>query len=337
MGDQGLPFLEVVDLKKYFPVQHGLLEQLLSRKQSFVKAVDGVTFSLAKGDIFGLVGESGSGKTTTGRLTIGLIRPTSGKITLDGIELGRLDSNGIRKLRRRMQIIFQDPTASLNPKMRVGDAVADPLKLLESTDGEETRRRVLEIFEYVGLVPAAEIYRRYPQNLSGGQKQRVVIARALVTHPDYVVADEPVAMVDVSVRAQILDVMRGMHTRLGLTYLFITHDLAVAKYLCNRIAIMYLGKIAEMGDTKDVFGLPLHPYTRALLAAVPVPDPSAKRQKTIPRGEIPNAINPPAGCRFNPRCPYATDICRTEEPLLRNVDKSRPNHVAACHWAEKFL
>jgi len=184
-----LSFLEVVDLKKYFPVQHGLLEQLISRTQSCVKAVDGVTFSLAKGDIFGLVGESGSGKTTTGRLTIGLIRPTSGKVTLDGISLGQLDSNGIRKLRRKMQIIFQDPTASLNPKMRVGDAVADPLKLLEFADSEEARRRVLEIFEYVGLVPASEIYRRYPQNLSGGQKQRVAIARALLTHPDYVVAE----------------------------------------------------------------------------------------------------------------------------------------------------
>jgi peptide/nickel transport system ATP-binding protein len=330
-------FLDVVDLKKHFPVQKGLLEQLTTRQLSFVKAVDGVSFALQKGDIYGLVGESGSGKTTTGRLTIGLLQPTSGKVVLDGIEIQRLDGTALRKMRRRMQIIFQDPTASLSPKMRVGEAVADAVKLLEDLDESEAKRRALEMFEYVGLSPARDIFGRYPQNLSGGQKQRVVIARALVTHPAYVVADEPVAMVDVSVRAQILDVMRGMHEKLGLTYLFITHDLAVAKYLCNRIAIMYLGKIAELGDTRDIFSLPLHPYTQALLTAVPVPDPTARREKKIPRGEIPNAINPPSGCRFNPRCPYAQELCRKEEPILRRVDPSRPGHLVACHYAEKFL
>jgi peptide/nickel transport system ATP-binding protein len=329
--------LEVSDLKKYFPVQHGLLEQLTTRHPSFVRAVDGVSFSLAKGDIFGLVGESGSGKTTTGRLTIGLVKPTSGKVVLEGTEIQSLDGTALRKMRTRMQIIFQDPTASLSPRMRVGDAVADALKQLEDAGDSEARRRVLEIFEYVGLSPAHEIYSRYPSNLSGGQKQRVVIARALVTRPEYVVADEPVAMVDVSVRAQILDVMRGMHEKLGLTYLFITHDLAVAKYLCNRVGIMYLGKIVEQGDTKGIFNLPLHPYTQALLAAVPVPDPSSKRDKKIPRGEIPDAINPPPGCRFNPRCPHATEICRKEEPPLREVGPSHAGHLVACHWAEKFL
>jgi peptide/nickel transport system ATP-binding protein len=330
-------FLEVAELKKYFPVQHGLLEQLTTRKQTFVKAVDGVSFSLARGDIYGLVGESGSGKTTTGRLTIGLLKPTSGKVVLDGIEVQKLDGTALRKMRRRMQIIFQDPTASLSPKMKVGDAVADAIRLLEGEGGPKAKKRVLEMFEYVGLTPAREIYGRYPSNLSGGQKQRVVIARALITRPEYVVADEPVAMVDVSVRAQILDVMRGMHDRLGLTYLFITHDLAVAKYLCNKIGIMYLGRIAEQGDTKEIFRLPLHPYTQALLAAVPVPDPSAKKNKNIPHGEIPNAINPPPGCRFNPRCPFATEVCRKEEPPLRKVDPSQPTHLVACHWAEKFL
>jgi peptide/nickel transport system ATP-binding protein len=330
-------FLEVAELKKYFPVQHGLLEQLTTRKQTFVKAVDGVSFSLARGDIYGLVGESGSGKTTTGRLTIGLLKPTSGKVVLDGIEIQKLDGTALRKMRRRMQIIFQDPTASLSPKMKVGDAVADAIRLLEGEGGSKAKKRVLEMFEYVGLTPAREIYGRYPNNLSGGQKQRVVIARALITRPEYVVADEPVAMVDVSVRAQILDVMRGMHDRLGLTYLFITHDLAVAKYLCNKIGIMYLGRIAEQGDTKEIFRLPLHPYTQALLAAVPVPDPSAKKNKNIPHGEIPNAINPPPGCRFNPRCPFATEVCRKEEPPLRKVDPSQPTHLVACHWAEKFL
>jgi peptide/nickel transport system ATP-binding protein len=332
-----LSFLDVSDLKKYFPVQHGFLEQLTTRHHTFVRAVDGVSFSLSKGDIFGLVGESGSGKTTTGRLTIGLVKPTSGDISLEGTSIPKLKPAELRKMRRKMQIIFQDPTASLSPMMKVGDAVADALKLLEDADKSEARKRVLEIFEYVGLTPAAEIYGRYPSNLSGGQKQRVVIARALVTHPEYVVADEPIAMVDVSVRAQILDVMRGMHERLNLTYLFITHDLAVAKYLCNRVAIMYLGKIMEQGDNKEIFSLPLHPYTQALLSAVPVPDPSAKREKKIPHGEIPDAINPPSGCRFNPRCPYATDDCRKEEPILRAADASHPSHLVACHWAEKFL
>jgi peptide/nickel transport system ATP-binding protein len=330
-------FLEVSELKKYFPVQHGLLEQLTTRHPSYVRAVDGVSFTLSKGDIFGLVGESGSGKTTTGRLTIGLIRPTSGKVVLEGTEVQSLSGTALRKMRTKMQIIFQDPTASLSPRMKVGDAVADALKQLEGAGHEEAKRRVLEIFEYVGLSPAESIYSRYPGNLSGGQKQRVIIARALVTRPEYVVADEPVAMVDVSVRAQILDVMRGMHEKLGLTYLFITHDLAVAKYLCNRVGIMYLGKIVEQGDTKGIFNLPLHPYTQALLAAVPVPDPSSKRDKKIPRGEIPDAINPPAGCRFNPRCPFATEVCRKEEPPLREVGSAHPGHLVACHWAEKFL
>jgi peptide/nickel transport system ATP-binding protein len=332
-----MPFLQVVELVKHFPVQRSLIEQLFSRKQLFVKAVDGVSFTLEKGDIYGLVGESGSGKTTTGRLTLGLIQPTSGRVIVDGVDIGRLSPGELRTYRKKMQIIFQDPTASLNPKMRVGDAVADAVKLLTGADQEEAVRRVYEIFEYVGLTPPQEFYGRYPHNLSGGQKQRVVIARALVTRPEYVVADEPVAMVDVSVRAQILDVMKKMHERLGLTYLFITHDLAVAKYLCNRLAIMYLGKISEMGEARDIFRLPLHPYTQALLSSVPVPDPRAARAKKIPRGEIPNAINPPSGCRFHPRCPYATELCRTEEPQLRRVDASRPDHLLACHWAEKFL
>jgi len=332
-----MPFLEVVDLKKYFPVQKGMVEQLLSRKLTYVKAVDGVTFSVDKGDIFGLVGESGSGKTTTGRLTVGLLKPTSGRVIIGGVDVPSLNKEELRRFRRRMQIIFQDPTASLNPKMKVGDAVADALRLLTDADAETAKKRVLEMFEYVGLTPAGEIYSRYPRNLSGGQKQRVVIARALVTRPEYVVADEPVAMVDVSVRAQILDVMKEMHERLGLTYLFITHDLAVAKYLCSRIAIMYLGRFFETGNVEDIFGLPLHPYTQALLAAVPVPDPTVRREKKIPRGEIPNAINPPSGCRFHPRCPYATEICSREEPQLRQVDTSKASHLVACHWAEKFL
>lgn len=332
-----MPFVEVVDLKKYFPVQKGIVEQLFSRKLTYVKAVDGVSFSLEKGEIFGLVGESGSGKTTTGRLTVGLLKPTEGRVTIDGVDVSSLSGEELRRFRRRMQIIFQDPTASLNPKMKVGDAVVDALRLLTDVDAETARKKALEMFDYVGLTPPSEIYDRYPRNLSGGQKQRVVIARALITRPEYVVADEPVAMVDVSVRAQILDVMREMHERLGLTYLFITHDLAVTKYLCSRVAIMYLGKLFETGRVKDIFSLPLHPYTQALMAAVPVPDPTLRREKKIPRGEIPDAINPPSGCRFHPRCPYATEVCSREEPQLRRADGANDAHFVACHWAEKFL
>lgn len=324
-------YVEVRDLKKYFPVHRSFVEQLLSRKGEYVKAVDGISFGIEKGRIHGLVGESGSGKSTTGRLTIALLRPTSGSVLLEGKDIWSLDKEEFAKRRRRMQMIFQDPTSSLNPKMKVGEAVADPLRYQDSDETEKGGMKSIasEMLEKVGLSPAEKFYSRYPHELSGGQRQRVVIARALVTKPSYVVADEPVAMVDVSVRAQIMELLLKLRRELDLTMLMITHDLAVAKYMCNTISIMYLGKVVEEGTVSEIFGNPLHPYTQALLASVPVPDPSQRRKKNIPAGEIPNPINPPSGCRFHPRCPIAQSICSIQEPELTVVK----GHKVACHFA----
>jgi peptide/nickel transport system ATP-binding protein len=332
-GRKSTPFLEVHDLKKYFPVQRSLVAQLFARSPAQnVRAVDGVSFNVEKGDVFGLVGESGSGKTTTGRITAGLIRPTLGHVAVDGIEIFALEKTELRKFRKRMQLVYQDPLSSLNPKMTIGDAVGEPLRYLGDETSAKRREKVIELLEHVGLSPPETFYGRYPHQLSGGQRQRVVIARAISISPEYLVADEPVAMVDVSVRAQIMDLLLNMQRQLSLTILLITHDLAVAKYMCNKIAVMYLGKLMEYGKTIDLFKNPLHPYTQALLQAVPIPDPRKRSEKKIPSGEIPSPLNPPSGCVFHPRCSLVLGRCSVDVPQLVEYEGE---HFVACHLYPK--
>ncbi len=320
--------LEVKNLKKYFPVAKTFIERLLTREERYVKAVDGISFSMEEGGVFSLVGESGSGKTTTGKLVLRLIDPTAGQITFQGRDITSLSQKKLRPLRKHMQIIYQDPYASLNPRMRVGEAIMDPLLIHKIAEGEEAKEMVLEMLEKVGLTPPEVFYDSYPAYLSGGQRQRVAIARAMITRPKLVVADEPVSMIDVSLRASILDLMMDLRKEFGLAYLFITHDLAVAKYISDKIAIMYLGKIMEMGKTRDLFRDPLHPYTKALLSAIPVPTPGKSRERIKLKGEIPSAIDIPPGCRFHTRCPMRFDLCDKEEPQLKEM---KPGHFVACH------
>lgn len=324
-----MSLLRVSNLKKYFAVKRSAGEILMRVPQKFVKAVDGVSFEINEGETFGLVGESGSGKTTTGRLVLRLIEPTEGTIEFDGVDITRLSNNEMRSFRRKMQVIFQDPMAALNPYMKIGDAVKHGLEIHNIGKSEQERRNmVLEMLEKVNLQP--EIYSRYPHELSGGQRQRVVIARALILKPKFVVADEALAMLDVSVRSQLLKLLLDLKKEMNLTFLFITHDLATTKYICNKIGVMYLGKFVEIGTYNHIYKSPMHPYTKALISAIPEPDPDIMNSKKrfIPEGEVPNPINPPKGCRFHPRCPFSMSICSSVEPELVKMEDGR---IIACH------
>jgi oligopeptide transport system ATP-binding protein len=319
--------LQVEDLVKHYPVGGGMF----AKPVGAVKAVDGVSFTLRRGETLGLVGESGCGKTTTGRCILQLERPTSGRIVFEGVDLVTLDDAALRAVRRRIQVIFQDPYSSLNPRMTVGQMLAEPLQVHGIVREARARaERVQELLSQVGLLP--QHARRFPHQLSGGQRQRVGIARALAMEPSLIVCDEPVSALDVSIQAQIINLLEDLQARLGLTYLFIAHDLSVVRHISDRIVVMYLGRIAEIAERGPLYEEPRHPYTKALLSAVPIPDPKleADRQRTVLRGEVPSPLKPPPGCVFHPRCPIAVDRCSAETPPLREV---RSGHWAACHLA----
>ncbi len=321
--------IKAENLRKWFPVRRGFFETLLTRRELFVRAVDGIDFEVAKQEIFGLVGESGSGKTTTGRLLLRLIEPTAGKIFFDGEDILSIPEKQFKPFRRKMQIIFQDPYESLNPRMTVFDIISEPLRVQGLTHGVQLEEKVHKTLEDVELIPPEEFFYRYPHELSGGQRQRVATARGLVLEPVFIVADEPVSMLDVSIRADVLDLMFELMEKYHVSFLYITHDLALARHICDRLAVMYLGKIMEKGSTDKIIYEPLHPYTRALMKAVPTPDPTAKRIEVVIKGEIPSPVNPPSGCRFHTRCPEVIgNICRKEEPKLIDVGGE---HYVACH------
>jgi oligopeptide transport system ATP-binding protein len=327
MADEIL--LSVRNLVKSFPIKGGLL----SREVASVKAVSDVSFDIKKGETLGLVGESGCGKSTLGRCILRLIEPTSGQVLFKGQDITKLNATEMRKLRRNMQIIFQDPYASLNPRMTVEDILGEPLEIHKMfSNNREKRERIIKLLDLCGL--RREAIARYPHEFSGGQRQRICIARALAVNPEFIVCDEPVSALDVSIQAQIVNLMQDLQKELRLTYLFIAHDLKVVEHISNRVAVMYLGKVAEMSAAEELYQDPKHPYTQALLSAIPIPDPTHQKERTILRGDVPSPINPPSGCYFHPRCPIARDNCKVDAPVLRDLGSHGGPHTVSCHYAK---
>ena len=325
MEANGNELMVVKDLKKYFPVRSGLLQRVTAQ----VKAVDGVSFTIKSGECLGMVGESGCGKTTIGRTILRLVEPTAGSVIFDGMDIAKVNTRSLKTLRRNMQIIFQDPYSSLDPRVPIGESIGEGLLIHGMKDSRERHSIVVDMLKRVGL----EEYhsRRYPHEFSGGQRQRIGIARALALHPRFIVCDEPVSALDVSIQSQVLNILRELQKELGLTYLFIAHNMSVVEHISDRVAVMYLGKMVELTDRVELFNDALHPYTKALMSAIPIPDPKIKRTRIVLKGDVPSPLNPPSGCRFHTRCPMAQlDICATQDPELREM---KPGHWAACHLA----
>ena len=323
--------LRVDNLIKHFPITQGILVQ---KQVGAVHAVDGVSFDIRRGETLGLVGESGCGKSTTGRTVLQLYKPTAGHVYFDDVDLVGLGARELRKMRRKMQMIFQDPYASLNPRMTVGEIVGEPLIIHNVAKNSDVQERVEHLLELVGLNPSFS--NRYPHDFSGGQRQRIGVARALALQPQLIVCDEPISALDVSIQAQVVNLLEDLQKEFNLTYLFIAHDLSMVRHISDRVAVMYLGILVELADQNELYNKPLHPYTQALLSAVPIPDPlvEAKRQRVILQGDVPSPVNPPSGCRFRTRCPIAEQICADVTPDWKEI---KPDHYVACHFAERFL
>ncbi|ACL69252.1 ABC transporter ATP-binding protein [Halothermothrix orenii] len=323
MAEADNVLLKVRNLKKYFPVKAGVFKKTVG----YVKAVDDISFDIKEGETLGLVGESGCGKSTTGRTILRLLEATSGRVEFEGKDVLSLDRKELREMRKEMQIIFQDPYASLNPRMKVADIVGEPLDIHNlATDKNEKYEKVKELLSNVGL--NEEQMNRYPHEFSGGQRQRIGVARALAVNPRLIIADEPVSALDVSIQAQVINLLQDLQEQYGLTYLFIAHDLSVVKHISDRVAVMYLGKIVELANKKDIYDNPLHPYTQSLLSAIPIPDPNYDKKRIVLKGDVPSPVDPPSGCRFHPRCPKAMDICSQVEPEFKDYGNG---HFAACH------